>query len=239
MPDEGAWAGKPGNLGKESMQAQAREAGTKTGRQTGRQTDRHRRIRRVGTQVHTCPGRWFRSHTFRNNLLIQTRVLYVECKVASARASASASAVTRCIAPRQCPLLNCPLSPTGSTDHTLFLAPGQGNCHLNYREYPGTVSSLSRGDRGFNGPDFPSPQGPCPQAAAVPGTWSHFPLLCLPVQPRQNRKADHQHVSFSPRSAPSVHSLAHVRYPRIQLPDYIVDHQPDGCSASEKRSTCV
>lgn len=39
MPDEGAWAGKPGNLGKESMQAQAREAGTKAGRQTDRQTD--------------------------------------------------------------------------------------------------------------------------------------------------------------------------------------------------------
>lgn len=108
-----------------------------------------------------------------------------------------------------------PTVPTGSTDHTLFLAPGQGSCHLNYREYPGTVSSLSRGDRGFNGPDFPSPQGPCPQAAAVPGTWSHFPLLCLPVQPRQNRKADHQHVSFSPRSAPSVHSLAHVKYRQI------------------------
>lgn len=34
MPDEGAWAGKPGNLGNESMQAQAREAGTKAGRQT-------------------------------------------------------------------------------------------------------------------------------------------------------------------------------------------------------------
>lgn len=34
MPDEGAWAGKPGNVGRDSMQAQTREAGTKAGRQT-------------------------------------------------------------------------------------------------------------------------------------------------------------------------------------------------------------
>lgn len=51
MPDEGAWAGKPGNLGKESMQAQAREAGTKAGRQTDRQTSSDQEGGYPGTYV--------------------------------------------------------------------------------------------------------------------------------------------------------------------------------------------
>lgn len=37
------------------------------------------------------------------------------------------------------------------------------------------------------------PPWPLPTRCRRP--W-RFPLLCLPVQPRQNRKADHQLVSF-------------------------------------------
>lgn len=42
------------------------------------------------------------------------------------------------------------------------------------------------------------PPWPLPTRCRRP--W-RFPLLCLPVQPRQNRKADHQLFPFPPRSA--------------------------------------
>lgn len=152
-------------------------------RQAGRQTETS--SDQEGAYPGTCPGqpgRWFRPHTFRNKLIIQTRVHTVECKVASARASASA--VTRCIAPGSvhCSVAHCP-----DGEHRPYLISGaraQGNCHLNYREYPGTVSSLSRGDRGFNGPDFPRPRAPAhklPPSLATGRT--SFPCCAFPSSP--------------------------------------------------------
>lgn len=68
MPDEGAWAGKPVTLETKACRRRHRHE-RQARRQAGRQTASSDQEGAYPGTISTCPGRWFRPHTFRNKLL--------------------------------------------------------------------------------------------------------------------------------------------------------------------------